>query len=347
MNLYDLARRQDANLALSGEISSAKRACQGENWRGLLMRSGSSFTIKDIRRFVTFRHFPEQIGWLIDVPTDGEATLRLISNCIGKDVGVIKFSAGIQPIRLPWPDFPCGSVDLEVSYNCTSGQPLFVGNHRIISREWLYSHCMGRGVEIGPGPVPQILPTPGRDVSYLEQMPAEEWNRLYNEGGKYPVRPDLWSSYIVGVASDLPVADGSLDFIFGSHVFEHLANPIGHLKRWHAKLKSGGKVAMVVPDLHGTKDSIHYRSSLESMVDELNRDIWLPDQYHYARHSRCSLGDPRLVSLMERSESIHVHYYDNVNAQQLLDFAVRDIGYDDYVIRHTPNHKDFHFLLVR
>jgi predicted SAM-dependent methyltransferase len=347
MNLFDLARRKDPNLALSGDVSLTRRTCQCEGWRGLLMPSGTSFTIKDIRRFVTFRHFPEQIGWLIDVPANGEATLRLTSNCTGEDVGVVKLNAGVHPVSLPWPQFPCGSVDLQLRYDCTGGQPLFVGNHRIISREWLWGHCIGRGVEIGPGPVPQILPKPGRDVSYLEQMPAEEWNRLYNGGGKYPVRPDLWSSYIVGVASDLPVADGSLDFIFGSHVFEHLANPIGHLKRWHAKLKSGAKVAMVVPDLHGTKDAIHHRCSLESMVDEFNREIWLPEPHHYSRHLRRSLEDRRLISLMQRNESIHVHYYDNVNAQQLLDFAVRNLGYDDYIIKHTPNHKDFHFLLVR
>jgi SAM-dependent methyltransferase len=184
-------------------------------------------------------------------------------------------------------------------------------------------------------------------VSYLEQMPAEEWNRLYNGGGKYPVRPELWSSYIVGEASDLPVPDGSLDFIFGSHVFEHLANPVGHLQRWHAKLKPGGKVAMVVPDLHGTKDAVHHRCSLDSMIDEFRRDVWLPEPEHYSRHLRRSVDDPRLIALMERGESIHVHYYDNINCQQLLDFAVCELGYVDYVINHTPNHKDFHFLLVR
>ena len=44
----------------------------------------------------------------------------------------------------------------------------------------------------------------------------------------------------------MPVPDNSLDFIFGSHVFEHLANPIGHLKRWHAKLKPGVTLMHVI-----------------------------------------------------------------------------------------------------
>lgn len=332
---------------LDGEVTASKRSYTDGIWRGLAISSGASFRIFDIRRFVTFRHFPEQIGWRFFVPPGGTARLRLLSQADQSILGEVEFAEGVHPVTMPWPLAPSGVIDLEVSFNCSQSQPLFLGYHRLLSREWLYESCTGRGVEIGPGPVPQILPQSDRDVSYLEQMPAEEWNRLYNGGGKYPVRPELWSNYIVGDAAALPVVDGSLDFIFGSHVFEHLANPIGHLQRWHAKLKGGGKIAMVVPDLHGTKDSIHHRCSLDSMIDEFRRDIWSPEPYHYSRHLRRSVDDPRLIELMARGESIHVHYYDNINCQQLLDFAVRELGYVDYVINHTPNHKDFHFLLVR
>lgn len=347
MNLFDLARRQDANLLLDGEVVVSKQSSADGIWRGLSVSPGAAFRILDIRRFVTFRHFPEQIGWRLEVPVGGRARLRLLSHDDHMVVGEAIYTEGVHAVKMPWPLAPCGSVDLEVAFVSTRPPPLFVGDHRLLSRQWLYDHCTGRGVEIGPGPVPQILPQTDRDVSYLEQMPAEEWNQLYNGGGKYPIRPELWSSYIVGEASNLPVPNDSLDFIFGSHVFEHLANPIGHLQRWHAKLKPGGKVAMVVPDLHGTKDSVHHRCSLDSMIDEFRRDIWLPEPEHYSRHLRRSVDDRRLIAFMERGESIHVHYYDNINCQQLLDFAVRELGYVDYVINHTPNHKDFHFLLVR
>lgn len=347
MNLYDLARRQDANLRLDGQIVPAKHSFADGVWRGVSVPSGASFSIVDIRRFVSFRHFPSQVGWQIEVPPLGKARFRLLAHADRTMLGEVEYGEGFHIVTIPWPSVPCGQIDLEVAYLGQGAQRLFVAAHRLLSPQWLYDHCKGKGIELGPGPVPQILPEPDREVSYLEQMPAEEWNRLYNGGGKYPVRPELWSSYIVGEASDLPVPDGSLDFIFGSHVFEHLANPIGHLRRWHTKLKSGGKVAMVVPDLHGTKDSVHHRCSIESMVDEFQRDIWAPEPMHFGRHLRRALNDPRLVEFMERGESIHVHYYDNINCQQVLDFAVRELGYVDYIINHTPNHKDFHFLLVR
>jgi predicted SAM-dependent methyltransferase len=343
-----MARRGDANLELSGDTKMAKRAYSDGTWRGLEIAPGGQFRIPDARRFASLRHFPAQCGWMVDVPLGSDLRVSILSTRKQKVLAerVYKGGCGFQPMTLPWPKRTCGMIDLVVSCEGAGPSPALVANHRLLSRQWLYDLCVGRGVEIGPGPVPQILPRAGTDVSYLEQMPAEEWNCLYNGGGKFPVRPELWGNYIVGEASLIPVEDGSLDFIFGSHVFEHLANPIGHLERWRRKLAKGGKVIMVVPDLNGTKDSVQHRCSLESMVDEYRRELWLPEKAHYMRHLRRTADDKKLIALMDRMESIHVHYYDNINCQILLDFAVRELGYSDYVIEHTPNHKDFHFVLV-
>lgn len=345
MNLFDLSRRKDTNLETSGDVAMARRRYPDGEWRGLMLQPGASFRIPDVRRFVSFRHFPSQCGWLADVADGDGAVVSLRSGEDGTVLGERSFGSGLQPVTLPWPLRACKVIDIVVSNPASSKSAVFIANHRPIDRNWLYDLCRGRGVEIGPGPVPQILPDDTREVFYLEQMPAEEWNKLYNGGGKYPVKPELWSKYIVGVASELPVDDASLDFIFGSHVFEHLANPIGHLERWRAKLAPGGRIAMVVPDLHGTKDSIQHRCSLESMIDEHQRDIWMPETAHYVRHLRRTADDRRLIAYMERNESIHVHYYDNINCQILLDHACTQLGYSDYVINHTPNHKDFHFVL--
>lgn len=343
-----MARREDVNLELSGDAAMAKRSYPDGIWRGLHLTPGSRFRIPDARRFVSLRHFPAHCGWMVDVPAGARMRIAIISMADQAVLGeqFYEGGSGFQPLILPWPHRLCGMIDLVVSCDGSAQSPAFVANHRMLSRQWLYDLCIGQGIEVGPGPTPQILPGVETEVSYLEQMPAEEWNRLYNGGGKYPVKPELWGNYIVGEASALPVEDESLDFIFGSHVFEHLANPIGHLQRWRRKLAKGGKVVMVVPDLAGTKDSIHHRCSLESMIDEVERDVWLPETAHYSRHLRRATDDTKLIALMERMESIHVHYYDNINCQLLLDFAVRELGYADYVIEHTPNHKDFHFVLV-
>jgi SAM-dependent methyltransferase len=346
LNLFDMARRKDPNLRISGEVEMAKKSIGEDLWRGVNVLPGSSFRIPDARRFVSFRAFPAHCGWMVDTPPGTALRVRVESGDDGKVYAERKFEGSFQPLFLPWPKAVTGPVDLVVSSEGSVKVPVFVANHRALSRQWLYDLCTGNGIEIGPGPQPQILPSELVKVSYLEQMPPEEWNRLYNGGGKYPVRPELWDSYIVGEASDLPVPEGSLDFVFGSHVFEHLVNPVGHLARWRGKLAKGGRVICVVPDLAGTKDSIQQRCTLESLLDEFGRDVWVPDTAHYVRHLRRPAQDRSLVAAMQRMESIHVHYYDNINCQLLLDYAVRELGYADYAIEHTPNHKDFHFVLV-
>lgn len=79
---------------------------------------------------------------------------------------------------------------------------------------------------------------------------------------------------------------------------------------------------------------------------ELAGDIWIPTESHYMRHLQRPAGDKIVVAARDRRESIHVHFYDNINCQLLLEHAVKELGFEDFVIEHTPNHKDFHFVLV-
>lgn len=344
-----MLNRGDRNLEVAGDVIMAKHLRLDDMWRGLDLGPGASFTIRDVRRFVNFRAFPADCGWMVETPGRLEARIAFLDGATGAELSARTYAGPFQQLSLPWPRGFHGALDLRVSVSGdiggrTKGR-VFVANHRALSRDWLLEAATGRGVEIGPGPQPQILPSEKVDVSYLEQMPPEEWNRLYNRGGKFPVRPELWKNYIIGEASDLPVDAASLDFIFGSHVFEHLANPIGHLRRWKDKLRPGGKVICVVPDLAGTKDALQVRSTIGEWREEEAAEVWLPLERHYVRHMRRPASDEIVRRAIKRNESIHVHYYDNINCQMLLDLAVGELGYSDYIIEHTPNHKDFHFVL--
>lgn len=346
MNLFDMLRRKDRNLEVSGPVTMAKYMHGGQLWRGLTLQSGSSLRIPDVRRFSSLRTWPSECGWMVDVPVETIVEVSLLQSDNNNAVaGIATFDGDFQPLVLPWPKQRVGRLDLQIRVIGQHTDAAFLAVHRALSREWLIESATGRGVEIGPGAQPQILPRDGVDVSYLEQMPPDVWNRLYNGGGKYATRPELWDNYIVGDAKDLPVADGSLDFLFGSHVFEHLANPIGHLRNWRAKLRPGGKVICVVPDLNGTKDAIQQRSTMKEWMEEDEQGTWAPVLHHYMRHLRRTADDAELQAAMTRNESIHAHYYDNINCHVLLEHAVTTLGYSDYLIEHTPNHKDFHFIL--
>lgn len=346
MNLFDMLRRKDKNLVVTGPVAMAKQDVAGQVWRGLSLGSGASLRIPDVRRLAGLRAFPADCGWMVQAPA--EMLVEVSFRAPGKGDEVV--GQGIchgewQSLVLPWPKHRAGHVDLVVEVIGRGGARVFLAAHRALSRQWLLDSAVGCGVEIGPGAQPQVLPREGVNVSYLEQMPPDVWNRLYNVGGKYETRPELWENYIVGDAHELPVEDNSLDFLFGSHVFEHLANPIGHLRRWKAKLRNGGKVICVVPDLNGTKDAVQARSTLADWLEEDRDDVWSPLLHHYVRYLRRTPDDEHLIAAIERKESIHVHFYDNINCQVLLEYAVVHLGYSDFLIEHTPNHKDFHFVL--
>ena len=347
MNLFELLRRNDRALVIDGDVSLAKTQIDNQIWRGVRLGKGAAFRIVDARRFASFRAFSESSGWVLFAPRSTALRLSVVPYGGDECLSTRVYEGELQPLSIPWPKGIMGRVDLLAESIGDSSEALFVAGHKALSRQWLIDMAVGNGIEIGPGPQPQILPQDGRRISYLEQMPPEDWNRLYNRSGKHPVRPDLWKNYIVGNASEIPVPDRSLDFIFASHVFEHLSNPFGHLKQWHAKLVSGGKIICIVPDLAGTHDAVQERSALSEWLAELDANVWRPTQYHYSRHLRREPASKQVRIAMEQERSIHAHYYDNINCRDLLEYAVRQLAFADYLIEHTPNHKDFHFVLQK
>jgi len=46
---------------------------------------------------------------------------------------------------------------------------------------------------------------------------------------------------------ELPFRDGTLDFICGSHVIEHIENPVQAIDNWLKKLRVGGMLLLIIP----------------------------------------------------------------------------------------------------
>lgn len=60
---------------------------------------------------------------------------------------------------------------------------------------------------------------------------------------------------IVAEAGDIPVDTESQDFVYASHVLEHLVDYRKALREWYRVLKPGGKLLLLVPD-HGKVNTI-------------------------------------------------------------------------------------------
>jgi SAM-dependent methyltransferase len=215
----------------------------------------------------------------------------------------------------------------------------------VLDRASLIALCKGKGVELGPGLNPQIQPSAQVDVTYVEQASPEQWETLYNEQRRLNVDRSLWDRYVLGNAFPLPVADESLDFVFASHVFEHLANPLGHLRHWYGKLRKGGIVALVIPDFAGCKDYVFEPTSMAEIEEEFVAGVMNPERRHFERWAAVRAPSQDPDRFRELNRSIHVHFYSCGNMSSLLELACEKLGFEGYEVRHVPNHKDFHAVL--
>jgi SAM-dependent methyltransferase len=373
-----MAQRQDKNLVLGDSVELCKRReLNGTLYRGFSLSTSAqpAITIKNVLKWYPFSDRTLATGWAIRANI-----LQAISNsntrlevCLRDDAGNIVAANEVEVASTPTPIFlpkQLPSETLDESYHLTlqlksyrknifpfgakavepgSVKPAhaFLQVHEALHREEILKQCQGKGIEIGPGHRPQVMPSSGVDVTYIEQSAPQDWERLYNDAGNYVVNPELWSRYQIGEACDLPIEDSSLDFIFSSHVFEHLANPLGHLQHWHSKLRENGKVLGIVPDISGCKDYVYRPSPLSELLAEQASGDMEPTLAHYARWAKYRRPGSDPEEFYKAKRSIHVHYYTRWNMTEVLQYAVENLGYAWFNVRHVPNHKDFYFVLSR
>lgn len=208
----------------------------------------------------------------------------------------------------------------------------------------------GSGIEIGPGHQPQIQNGKGVDVRYIEQATYEEWvekYRVISRSHKTRAELDtLWRRYIIADAQRLePIPDGTLDFIFSSHVFEHFVNPIKTFENWRRKLRAGGYVIGIVPDAHNCFDLRQPLSNESDWRLEYEEDSWGYKQRHYEKWCRYTAPWTTAESVQARNYSIHAHFYTPETFTRLLEIAISEFGFTAHHIQAVRNNKDFGWLL--
>jgi SAM-dependent methyltransferase len=357
MNIVNMLERKDPNIFVSSSVKSSKRKIDGILYRGfdIFPSETPQIRIHNVLQWYPFSERKNITGWQVlsfDKNTEGKFIELQLQDEFGSIIVTEKVYLRSSPTPVPFPSFLAEDYinhqyDLVLHLPQSTSDGVFFIVYQVLERSTLLSLCVGRGVEIGPGNNPQVLPSDQVDITYIEQSSPEQWNSLYNDTGKYNVNPTLWSRYQIGEAHSLPVANESLDFIFSSHVFEHLANPLGHLQYWFSKLKRGGLILAIVPDLAGCKDYVYRPCSLSEILQEYHQEIMEPNLEHYKRWAKYRAPGQDPQKFYEAKRSIHIHFYTNWNMKELLSYAVEHLGYSSFNIYHTPNHKDFYFALAK
>jgi len=356
MNLIDLINRSDKRLTSKGDWRQIKVRYDENIWRAVEFANEAAFTISGIDKVYRLAALPDEIGWFVRLRkvakasffTSAKVKIRLEKHGRKMADKSFRFDTSAVPVPMPW-NKRDGSIpddaQLHLSFKVPRGYVAELLVHKALDRKELLKLAVGRGIEIGPGPRPQVHESSSTLVRYLEEMPIEKWAELYDPTGKYGTATADFSKYVIGTADNLPAEDGSLDFIFSSHVFEHLANPLGHLARWREKLAPGGVVLAIIPEMHSTKDSIGRPSTIDEIRAEFEAGIWRPNEGHYERYFTLRGMKESAKDMMEKNSSIHAHYYDKDNLKVLLDTAVKEHGFSSYQIIHEDNHKDFYFSI--
>jgi hypothetical protein len=347
MNLFDMIRRNDKVLSLSQGISQTKRDFFGRQWRALRMPKGSSIRLSTPCRFLPFSRLPSTIGWL-SVGEEGRSRLSVSYERPGACPTVLDLRLGNYPaeVLLPLPKASFTELDGTALTLCAEGAECYILVNEVMNRASLIARCIGRGVELGPGHQPQIRSSEKVDVRYVEQKSAENWIAAYDSEGAVRADALLWKRYVIGSASEIPEEDGSLDFVFSSHVFEHLINPLYCLEHWSLKLRVGGIAVCVVPDAMGCKDYVFTLSNPKEWEDEYESGARQVSRAHFVRYARGrGIPEDRVDTMIRNGFSIHVHFYSRENVLFLLQSCVDRGWYKGYEIDYRTNNKDFHFIL--
>jgi SAM-dependent methyltransferase len=375
MNLIELIKRKDRPLEnslieMSGDISLCNQDYDGFRMRGIRMRNGSKLRLRNFLTYGEFIHeLPRELGWAVAVErrqfwkSNGMVLRCSIVFPDNHKVNVAhetlkEDGPRWRPIHFEWPlsakEFPNSDLLIEVlpEHGDNRLGALVIGiTEHFDARGPLFQYTRGRGIEIGPGISPQVLPTENVEVRYLERSPIEDWERLYNKSGKYTIteaQRRLFPRYIIGDAQTLDIVeDDSLDFIFSSHVFEHFTNPLGTLEIWHRKIRSGGHIVGVVPEAHNCFDILQPVSHEGEWLEEWSQSIWEYQDRHYEKWCRFTQPWASLEQLRRNRFAIHAHYYNPQSFGRLLALAVERLGYRNFHVRSARNHKDFGFVLQK
>lgn len=139
-----------------------------------------------------------------------------------------------------------------------------------------------RGLEIGPLHRPKVSKRGDSvDVFYVDHCETEELRRRYAANAEMRGHLDeiVDVDYVIQEGATLLATvgpDAPFDYVIGSHLIEHIANPIGFLKDAGSVLAPRGIVSLVVPDKRFTFDVNRELTLPREWIEWYLRDLRVP-----------------------------------------------------------------------
>jgi len=221
------------------------------------------------------------------------------------------------------------------------------------ARELLVSGLIGTGLEIGPGSNPMPVPLTC-EVIYGDLFTGEVLKA--NVYGDQDAR-DIIEPHVIGTFESLGAfADKSLDFIVACHVIEHTANPIRAIIESARKLRKGGSLALVVPDIEKTFDRDRPITPLEHIVSDYVDPSRERDKENFKEFYELAFPTPPdqyetvWTGKWEEAFPIHYHTWDFASFGKMIEWIQENQGVFTQVKSHHPvdigDAIEFYYLLT-
>jgi SAM-dependent methyltransferase len=157
--------------------------------------------------------------------------------------------------------------------------------------------------------------------------------------------------YISDIVNLLNIEEKSYDFVFASHILEHVVNPLKGLSEITRVLKDDGICILILPWKEATFDHKRPISSFEKLLDnynnnrdEKNIDDYLPEIEEFYDLSR-DVPAGTMEQFLERckkhyeNRALHVHVFD-------FELIIKCLNYFNYEIIDTQFVKPYHQIVV-
>lgn len=171
-----------------------------------------------------------------------------------------------------------------------------------------------RGLEIGPFDKPVFSRADYPNVLYADVKDTVELRRLAAASPRREADNVVTVDYVLlDKQLDEVVPPASLDFVFCSHVLEHVPDMIGVLQSVERILAPGGVFLMAFPDRHFTYDIDRPATTLDQLLDRHARKVTRPDpdtvEEHFLFHRKVFVG--RLWNNMDEAKGPRVFTADH------------------------------------
>jgi septum formation protein len=194
----------------------------------------------------------------------------------------------------------------------------------LVFREYICAGLSGTGIEFGAVTSPMPVPL-GCWVNFADSVTEEQLlDSVYAKLGTDIVQLDL----VCDIQTMTPVPDSSMDFVLACHVLEHVPNPLGALSAAFRKLKPGGFLVLVLPEMTRTFDRRREPTSISHVREDFEDPNPYRDLIHYVEwYTKAkpveldSVYSKVLEGFASRSD-IHYHAWTHDTFGEFIDWAL-------------------------